>query len=159
MAGRGRGRGFILPAWKTNPKTPAENGAAGGAGTTAGVPPPAQPAPAPAAGANPAITHLQPLQSLQPPAGLPPPPPRVIGPWAEHTSPDGKTYYFNSLTQESTYEKPDVFKTNAERALPTCVWKEYIKNGKSYFFNSQTNEVCNQLTVFLNSFVSYACMG
>jgi len=27
--------------------------------------------------------------------------------WSEHTTPDGKKYYFNSKTQVSTWEKPE----------------------------------------------------
>lgn len=140
MAGRGRGRGFILPAWKTNP-TAMQNASAAAAAPTPAAAPAAAPVPAPAPLSALPAAEAPGAGTLQPPGSLPPPPPRVIGPWAEHTAPDGKKYYFNSLTQESTYEKPEAFKTNAERALPTCVWKEYIKNGKSYFFNSQTNEV------------------
>ena len=43
-----------------------------------------------------------------PPWGMPP-----MGPtckWSEHTSPEGKKYYYNSETQESVWEKPQELK-------------------------------------------------
>ena len=30
--------------------------------------------------------------------------------WTEHTSPEGKKYYYNSETQESVWEKPQEMK-------------------------------------------------
>lgn len=35
-------------------------------------------------------------------------------PWTEHKAPDGRTYYYNSLTKQSAWEKPDELKTPAE---------------------------------------------
>lgn len=34
--------------------------------------------------------------------------------WTEHKAPDGRTYYYNSQTKESSWEKPDALKTPAE---------------------------------------------
>lgn len=34
--------------------------------------------------------------------------------WTEHKAPDGRTYYYNNVTKESRWEKPDVLKTPAE---------------------------------------------
>ncbi len=34
--------------------------------------------------------------------------------WTEHKSPDGRTYYFNSETKVSSWEKPDELKSTAE---------------------------------------------
>ena len=31
--------------------------------------------------------------------------------WTEHKAPDGRTYYYNSITKESRWEKPDELKT------------------------------------------------
>lgn len=34
--------------------------------------------------------------------------------WTEHKSPDGRTYFYNNETKQSTWEKPDDLKTPAE---------------------------------------------
>jgi hypothetical protein len=34
--------------------------------------------------------------------------------WTEHKAPDGRTYYYNSVTKQSLWEKPDELKTPAE---------------------------------------------
>lgn len=34
--------------------------------------------------------------------------------WTEHTAPDGRKYYYNNITQESRWEKPDEMKTVVE---------------------------------------------
>lgn len=65
-----------------------------------------------------------------PPFNVPPPgfgnfappsaPPTTAAPigagveWSEHTAPDGRTYYYNSVTKQSSWQKPDVLKTPAE---------------------------------------------
>lgn len=46
-----------------------------------------------------------------PPPGFAPP---ASCEWTEHKSPDGRTYYYNSLTKQSAWEKPDELKTTAE---------------------------------------------
>ncbi|ESN94438.1 hypothetical protein HELRODRAFT_107767 [Helobdella robusta] len=62
-------------------------------------------------------------------------------PWSEHKSPDGRTYYYNSETKQSTWVKPDEFKTEAELLLSKCPWKEHkADNGKVYYHNSLTKE-------------------
>ncbi|NXE43291.1 PR40A factor, partial [Ptilorrhoa leucosticta] len=43
--------------------------------------------------------------------------------WTEHKSPDGRTYYYNTETKQSTWEKPDDLKTPAE------VTKSQINSG------------------------------
>lgn len=35
-------------------------------------------------------------------------------PWSEHKAPDGRTYYYNSVTKQSLWEKPDDLKSPAE---------------------------------------------
>ena len=30
--------------------------------------------------------------------------------WSEHKAPDGRTYYYNSVTKQSSWEKPDALK-------------------------------------------------
>ncbi|KAM3917565.1 pre-mRNA-processing factor 40 homolog A [Leptodactylus fuscus] len=61
--------------------------------------------------------------------------------WTEHKSPDGRTYYYNIETKQSTWEKPDDMKTPAEQMLSKCPWKEFKSDsGKPYYYNSQTKE-------------------
>ncbi|CAB3223600.1 unnamed protein product [Arctia plantaginis] len=62
-------------------------------------------------------------------------------PWSEHKAPDGRTYYYNSVTKQSLWEKPDDLKTPAEKLLSACVWKEYTTDaGRLYFHNIETKE-------------------
>ncbi|KAM6985983.1 pre-mRNA-processing factor 40 homolog A [Aplochiton taeniatus] len=61
--------------------------------------------------------------------------------WTEHKSMDGKTYFYNPETKQSTWEKPDDLKSPAEQMLSKCPWKEYKSDtGKPYYYNSQTKE-------------------
>uniref|UniRef100_A0A8C6UV61 Pre-mRNA-processing factor 40 homolog A n=1 Tax=Neogobius melanostomus TaxID=47308 RepID=A0A8C6UV61_9GOBI len=61
--------------------------------------------------------------------------------WTEHKSLDGKTYYYNTDTKQSTWEKPDDLKSPVEQMLSKCPWKEYKSDtGKPYYYNSQTKE-------------------
>lgn len=79
-----------------------------------------------------------PVFSMPPPA-FPPPP--TACEWTEHKSPDGRTYYYNSITKQSAWEKPDELKTNAEKLLSSCPWKEYCSdNGKHYYYHVTTKE-------------------
>uniref|UniRef100_A0A8C5M4H0 Pre-mRNA-processing factor 40 homolog B n=1 Tax=Leptobrachium leishanense TaxID=445787 RepID=A0A8C5M4H0_9ANUR len=61
--------------------------------------------------------------------------------WTEHKAPDGRTYYYNTETKQSSWEKPDELKSKPELLLSQCSWKEYKSDtGKSYYYNSQTKE-------------------
>uniref|UniRef100_A0A8C2ZG06 Pre-mRNA-processing factor 40 homolog A n=1 Tax=Cyclopterus lumpus TaxID=8103 RepID=A0A8C2ZG06_CYCLU len=61
--------------------------------------------------------------------------------WTEHKSLDGKTYFYNTETKQSTWEKPEDLKSPAEQMLSKCPWKEYKSDtGKPYYYNSQTKE-------------------
>jgi len=61
--------------------------------------------------------------------------------WSEHKAPDGRTYYYNSITKQSLWEKPDELKTPNELLLSQCPWKEYkSENGKVYYHNVSTKE-------------------
>ncbi len=62
--------------------------------------------------------------------------------WSEFTSPAGVKYYYNSVTKESTYEKPAGFvspqlaSTNPQQATTiSSQWQEYIDKatGKKYY--------------------------
>ncbi|CAF3202727.1 unnamed protein product [Rotaria sp. Silwood2] len=61
--------------------------------------------------------------------------------WTEHKAPDGRTYYYNSISKESRWEKPDELKTSAELLLSQCQWREYkAENGRIYYHNVDTKE-------------------
>ncbi len=40
--------------------------------------------------------------------------------WTEHTAPDGRKYYYNSRTKQSSWEKPEELKTPAVRCAALC---------------------------------------
>ncbi|CAH2076325.1 unnamed protein product, partial [Iphiclides podalirius] len=127
------------------------------------------PPPIPPAVAMPPVPGLpNNMPGLQPPMGFPPiippfsmPPPgfppfkadivapapditptaNQSSPWSEHKAPDGRTYYYNSVTKQSLWEKPDDLKTPAEKLLSSCVWKEYTTDaGRVYYHNIETKE-------------------
>ncbi|XP_014224857.1 pre-mRNA-processing factor 40 homolog A isoform X1 [Trichogramma pretiosum] len=61
--------------------------------------------------------------------------------WTEHKAPDSRTYYYNTVTKQSMWEKPDELKTPSELLLSQCLWKEYkSENGKVYYHNVATKE-------------------
>ncbi|KAI8809023.1 hypothetical protein BJ742DRAFT_805967 [Cladochytrium replicatum] len=76
--------------------------------------------------------------------GSPMPPPAAgAAPvvWQSHTNADGKMYWFNTITKQSTWEKPEELKTPLEIALASLPWKEYTtKEGKKYYSNSETKK-------------------
>jgi len=47
------------------------------------------------------------------------------GEWETHAAPDGRTYYHNSRTRESTYEKPEALMSATERAEASTRWRRY----------------------------------
>lgn len=58
--------------------------------------------------------------------------------WTEHKSADGRKFFYNHKTKESTWEKPDTLKTAEELQ---CVWSEYFnKEGRAYYYNSKTKK-------------------
>uniref|UniRef100_A0A8C0GST4 Pre-mRNA processing factor 40 homolog B n=1 Tax=Chelonoidis abingdonii TaxID=106734 RepID=A0A8C0GST4_CHEAB len=62
-------------------------------------------------------------------------------PWSEHRALDGRVYYYNCSSKQSTWEKPDELKSKAELLLSQCPWREYKSDtGKSYYYNSQSKE-------------------
>ncbi|XP_026570544.1 pre-mRNA-processing factor 40 homolog B isoform X2 [Pseudonaja textilis] len=61
--------------------------------------------------------------------------------WSEHKAPDGRIYYYNAETKQSSWEKPDELKSKAEILLSHCPWREYrSETGKSYYYNTQSKE-------------------
>ncbi|KAJ7446723.1 hypothetical protein FB451DRAFT_1188580 [Mycena latifolia] len=74
------------------------------------------------------------------------PAPAALVIWTEHRNPEGRTYWFNTGTKESVWEKPDDLKTPFERliltqrALNQTKWKEYFSGGRKYYYNTETKE-------------------
>ncbi|GAB2293747.1 hypothetical protein Dimus_038273 [Dionaea muscipula] len=61
--------------------------------------------------------------------------------WQEHTSSDGRRYYFNKITRESSWEKPLELMTPLERAEAWSGWKEFTtEDGRKYYHNKATNQ-------------------
>ncbi|KAG8258733.1 PRP40 pre-mRNA processing factor 40 [Homalodisca vitripennis] len=61
--------------------------------------------------------------------------------WTEHKAPDGRTYYYNTSTKQSMWEKPNELKSPVELLIAQCPWKEYrSEQGKTYYHNLSTKE-------------------
>ncbi|GBO41256.1 Pre-mRNA-processing factor 40 A, partial [Araneus ventricosus] len=61
--------------------------------------------------------------------------------WTEHKAPDGRTYFYNHVSKQSSWEKPDELKSESELLLSQCPWKEYkSETGRTYYHNIQTKE-------------------
>ncbi|CAH0549559.1 unnamed protein product [Brassicogethes aeneus] len=100
--------------------------------------PPLMPPGHPMGGFPPIMTPF----SVPPPGfGAFPPTTGTADAWTEHKSPDGRTYYYNGATKQSSWQKPDQLKSPAEMLLSQCPWKEYTAdNGKIYYHNINTKE-------------------
>ncbi|XVE93531.1 hypothetical protein REPUB_Repub01dG0202700 [Reevesia pubescens] len=61
--------------------------------------------------------------------------------WIEHTSANGRRYYFNKKTRQSSWEKPLELMTPIERADASTNWKEFTSpDGRKYYHNKVTNQ-------------------
>ncbi|KAG2177831.1 hypothetical protein INT43_003078, partial [Umbelopsis isabellina] len=61
--------------------------------------------------------------------------------WTEHTTPEGRKYWFNNATKTSTWEKPEDLLTEVEKALRECEWQEHTTpEGKKYYSHKTTKE-------------------
>ncbi|PSC74832.1 pre-mRNA-processing 40A [Micractinium conductrix] len=79
--------------------------------------------------------------------------------WTEHNAPDGRKYYYNNRTKQSSWEKPEELKTPQERAAAAAAaapataapaaapagaassWKEHTApDGRKYYHNRMTKE-------------------
>lgn len=48
--------------------------------------------------------------------------------WTEHKAPDGRTYYYNHISKQSSWEKPDDLKSKAEvRVQFLFVWVIFVE--------------------------------
>ncbi|XP_024527383.1 pre-mRNA-processing protein 40A isoform X2 [Selaginella moellendorffii] len=73
-------------------------------------------------------------------SGVPPPGSRASE-WQEHFSPDGRRYYYNKRTKQSSWEKPDELMTPTERADASTVWKEFVTaDSRKYYYNKLTRQ-------------------
>lgn len=88
------------------------------------------------AGQQPSITATTvPVASVPTPTQLP------ASDWQEHTSADGKRYYYNKKTKQSSWEKPLELMTPTERADASTVWKEFTtQDGRKYYYNKVTQQ-------------------
>lgn len=61
--------------------------------------------------------------------------------WIEHTSAEGRRYYFNKRARQSSWEKPFELMTPIERADATTDWKEFTSpDGRKYYYNKVTKQ-------------------
>ncbi|PQE25746.1 formin binding protein [Rutstroemia sp. NJR-2017a BBW] len=61
--------------------------------------------------------------------------------WQEARNADGRVYYYNTITKETQWTKPEELMTPAERALANQPWKEYTaEGGRKYWYNTETKQ-------------------
>ncbi|PWZ32690.1 hypothetical protein Zm00014a_004334 [Zea mays] len=109
------------------------------------IPPVAQPW---STGPGQSVHHVPPLvpsghQPVSAPTTLPPV--NLSEPsssdWQEHTAAEGKKYYYNKKTRQSSWEKPVELMTPLERADASTEWKEFTTpEGRKYYFNKVTKQ-------------------
>lgn len=70
------------------------------------------------------------------------PNPEARSEWTEHKSSDGRIYYYNRVTRESRWEKPDELKAAEDSKRSTSsAWNEFkTSDGRVYFYNAVTKE-------------------
>ncbi|XP_057863573.2 pre-mRNA-processing protein 40A isoform X2 [Cryptomeria japonica] len=66
---------------------------------------------------------------------------QVPSDWQEHTTSEGKRYYYNKRTRQSSWEKPYELLTPTERADASTDWKEFsTPDGRKYYYNKVTKQ-------------------
>ncbi|KAK4434333.1 Pre-processing protein 40A [Sesamum alatum] len=61
--------------------------------------------------------------------------------WQEYEAADGRRYYYNKVTKQSSWEKPSELMTPLERADASTVWKEFTTpEGRKYYYNKETKQ-------------------
>uniref|UniRef100_A0A2P2MEM0 Pre-mRNA-processing protein 40A isoform X3 n=1 Tax=Rhizophora mucronata TaxID=61149 RepID=A0A2P2MEM0_RHIMU len=89
------------------------------------------------AGQQRSISSSDPLQAANLPSLTEP----SSSDWQEHTAADGRRYYYNKKTKQSSWEKPFELMTPIERADASTVWKEFTTpEGKKYYYNKVTKQ-------------------
>ncbi|XP_022870866.1 pre-mRNA-processing protein 40A-like isoform X2 [Olea europaea var. sylvestris] len=59
--------------------------------------------------------------------------------WQEYQAADGRRYFYNKVTKQSSWEKPLELMTPLERADASTVWKEFTTpEGRKYYYNKET---------------------
>ncbi|EOA82226.1 U1 snRNP protein [Exserohilum turcicum] len=72
--------------------------------------------------------------------GYPPPMPPSSSTWTTAKTPDGREYYYNTITKLTTWEKPDDLKDEVERALPGTGWAAHWTENRRYFAHIETKQ-------------------
>uniref|UniRef100_A0A7N0SXF7 Pre-mRNA-processing protein 40A n=1 Tax=Kalanchoe fedtschenkoi TaxID=63787 RepID=A0A7N0SXF7_KALFE len=79
--------------------------------------------------------------SVAPVSSAPTASPQSSSDWQEHTATDGRRYYYNRKTKQSSWEKPSELMTPIERADASTDWKEFsTPDGKKYYYNKVTKQ-------------------
>nr|XP_009765765.1 PREDICTED: pre-mRNA-processing protein 40A isoform X2 [Nicotiana sylvestris] len=67
--------------------------------------------------------------------------PQNASDWQEYEAADGRRYYYNKITKQSSWEKPLELMTPLERADASTVWKEFTTaDGRKYYYNKETKQ-------------------
>ncbi|KAI8083171.1 uncharacterized protein BX664DRAFT_339957 [Halteromyces radiatus] len=66
--------------------------------------------------------------------------------WKETKTPEGRIYWYNTSTRQTTWKKPEVLWTEEEIAINQCPWKEYTTpEGKKYYSHKETKQTTWQI--------------
>lgn len=77
---------------------------------------------------------------------------QVAQAWTAHKSEDGQVYYYNSITQESTWQQPPEYRGNANKVadqpipvsttqVPDTEWQEVkCRDGRVYYYHEERDE-------------------
>lgn len=127
-------------------------------GFMAGMPPPRLPLPGMIPGMMP--PHIPPPGMPPPGLGMPPmgmPPPVPKSEWSEHRTTDGRVYYYNSRTLQSTWERPKEMDQvpMPMQGMPPPGWLSlhvYVTRFGFYLFvfiaMDHVSPICKDLTLF-----------